>query len=229
MPFLALAFGPFVLTIFVGLLGHVRLSTNFATAVFILVPLILMEVMRPSLPHLNFFARRFKILGLRRGGAACARRALPLVTLNKPISTMPYLEAAQEAARQWKNTTSAPLRTVAGTLPYSAVAAFYGEGEIKEFTNFNPRHAPWISEERLAETGLLIICASLDTACKKSAAAYSALEGRETDVTVERSLGKSKGPAQSFAIYVIPPWKGNALAGKGAGAFVAVERLRRPG
>lgn len=215
VPFLSvLAFGPFLITILVGLLGHVRLSTNFATAVFILAPLMLMEAMRPNLSSLNFLAGRLRIFVYAAALPLALVAPAFMVAQGKPISTMPYLEAAQEAARQWSEATPAPLRTVAGTLPYSAVAAFYGEGEIKEFTNFNTRHAPWINAERLAETGLLIICGAWDTACRTSAAAYLALEGRAVDVTLARRLGNSEGPAQSFAIYVIPPWKDNSLAGK---------------
>jgi 4-amino-4-deoxy-L-arabinose transferase-like glycosyltransferase len=215
VPFLGvLAFGPFVLTILVGLVGHVRLSTNFATAVFILVPLMLMNALRPSLPNLAFFATRFTVLIYAVALPLALATPHLMFFLQKPISTMPYLEAAEEAKRQWSEATSAPLRTVAGTLPYSAVLAFYGEGEIKEFTDFNRRHAPWIDENRLAETGLLAICGSWDRACLASAAAYAAQNGRQTDVTLAHREGRSQGPAQSLSIYAIPPWKGNALAGE---------------
>jgi 4-amino-4-deoxy-L-arabinose transferase-like glycosyltransferase len=215
VPFLGvLAFGPFAITTLVGLLGHVRLSTNFATAVFILVPLMLMEALRPSLSKLSFLAARFTVLVY--AVALPLALATPAVTffLKKPIAIMPYLEVAEEAKRQWSETTPAPLRTVAGTLPFSAVLAFYGEGEIKEFTDFNRRHAPWIDDNRLAETGLLAICGSWDRACRESAAGYAAQNGRQTDVTLAHREGKSEGPAHTFSIYAIPPWKGNALAGE---------------
>ncbi len=225
-----LAFGPFAITMIVGLLGHVRLSTNFATAVFILVPLMLMEALRPRVSSLTVFAGRFNLLVLA-AAAPIAAAAAPYIMFaqQKPIVTMPYLEAAEEAARQWSEATSSPLRTVAGTLPYSAVAAFYGKGEIKDFTDFNTRHAPWIGEERLAETGLLVICASEDAACRQTAAAYATAASRETAVNLTRRVGKSEGPRTALAIYVIPPWKGNPLASTAPAAATSSASVVRDG
>jgi len=213
VPFLAvLAFGPFVITTLVGLLAHVRLSTNFATAMFILVPLMLMEALRPSPRKLALFAKRFTVLIYAAALPVALATPHLMFFQQKPVSTMPYFEAAEEAKRQWREATSEPLRTVAGTLPYSAVVAFYGEGEIKEFTDFDRRHAPWIDDNRLAETGLLAICGSWDQACHDSAAAYAARNGRQIDVTLVHREGRSEGPGIKLSIYVIPPWKNNALA-----------------
>jgi 4-amino-4-deoxy-L-arabinose transferase-like glycosyltransferase len=209
-PFLlALAFGPFALTILAGLVGHVRISTNFATGIFILVPLILMHVLRPDIPRLQLFASRFR-LGLYAAALPVAFTAPFVLALQeKATATEPYLEAAAEAQRVWKETTPAPLRTVGGALPQSAMVAFYGKGEIKEFTNLNPRHAPWITKERLAETGLLVICSVSDAKCRDAAQAYASPEARETEVTVSRRVGKLE-TSQRLAFTVIPPAGGAA-------------------
>jgi 4-amino-4-deoxy-L-arabinose transferase-like glycosyltransferase len=209
-----LAFGPFVVTTLVGLLQHVRLSTNFATAMFILVPLMLMEALRPSLPKLTVFATRFTALVYAVALPLAVATPFLMVYQEKPLAIMPFLEAAEAAQRHWREATSAPLRTVAGTLPHAAIVAFYGEGEIKEFTDFDRRHAPWIDESRLAETGLLAICGDWDWACNASAAAYAAKGGSVFDVALTRREGKTQGPLQKFSIYVVPPWKGNTLAGE---------------
>jgi 4-amino-4-deoxy-L-arabinose transferase-like glycosyltransferase len=207
-----LAFGPFAITILSGLVGHVRLSTNFATAIFILVPLMLMEAARPRISELNLAAGRFNAIILAAAIPIAAATPFVMFAQRRPLVAMPYLEAAEEAARQWNEATPAPLRTVAGTQPYSQIAAFYGKGEIKEFTNFNPSHAPWIDEARLAETGLLVICGEVETGCRSKAAAYATPASHESSVTLTRRFGGSEGPRAAVVIYVIPPWKGASIA-----------------
>ncbi len=205
-PFLTmLAVGPFALTLMVGILHHVRLSTNFAIPIFFLFPLVLIDLLRPNIPRLEKLAAGF--------AAAVYLAALPIgfagsiimFKQNKPLSVMPSLEIAHEAERLWAKATPAPVRTVAGSYPYAMVAAFYGNGEVKEFTRFDPSLAPWITPERLARTGLLAICAEGDGLCLERAPSFmTPAASRHTVVATHEFRGVS-APSRSFEIFVIPP------------------------
>ncbi|MGA7323438.1 MAG: glycosyltransferase family 39 protein [Rhodomicrobium sp.] len=200
-----LALAPFALTILVGLLLHLRLSTNFAIPIFFLFPLVLIRLLKPNIARLEKLASSF--------AAAVYLAALPIgftgsiimFNQNKTLSVMPSLEIAQEAERLWAKATRAPVRTVAGSYPYAMVAAFYGDGEVKEFTRFDPSLAPWISPERLARTGLLAICVEGDLLCIERATGYmSPAASRHTVIAAHHFRGVAAQP-RSFEVFVIPP------------------------
>ncbi len=106
-----LALAPFVLTVLTGLAG-MRLSTNFATPVFFLVPLFLIQIMKPSPVRLGRLAKG--AAGILYAGALIAAPAIPAV-LPKLAAVEPKrtAEVSREAMRMWTEVTNVPLRITA--------------------------------------------------------------------------------------------------------------------
>jgi hypothetical protein len=168
---LIIALGPFALSVFSAIVSHIRLSTNFAIPILFLIPLVLIQYLKPDLARFHKFALIF--------AAGLYALALPIavavpyimVLQKKPEFFAPVFEIVELSKARWAAATPAPIRTVAGSLRYGMAAAFYGDGEVKEFTSFEQSLAPWITPERIARTGLLAICLKDDGQCVERAAA----------------------------------------------------------
>lgn len=205
-PFLiALAIGPFLLTVLAGLLMHIRLSTNFAIPIFFLFPLLLIQFLRPEPDRLKFFSAGFM--------AAIFILAIPIavsvpflmVKLNKRLSLIPSVEIAREATKRWHESTATPLRIVAGTWPYALATAYYSGDETAEYTGFNAHLAPWITPQRLADHGLLAICARHDDGCNTKARELSLPSTKTVEVSVAREQEGFSMRPETFLLYITPP------------------------
>ena len=144
-PFVAiLALAPFVLTVLTGLAGHMRLSTNFATPIFFLVPLLLIQIMKPSPVRLRRLAKG--AAGVLYAGALIAAPAIPAL-LPKLAAVEPKRSAdvARQAMRMWTEVTPLPLRIAAGSEIYAQGIAFYSGADTSVFLHFDPRLSPWVS------------------------------------------------------------------------------------
>jgi hypothetical protein len=163
-----LALGPFFLTLLSALLGHVRLSTNFASPLFFLVPLLLIQTLKPPAILLRRLAG-----GVVGALYACAGFAGPTVPhVFKHRDPKPAIEVTREAKRVWSEMTGLPLRVVAGSEAYAMAAAFYNDEDTSAFLSFDLRRSPWISPVSLTETGFLGICGEDDETCHKRAAKF---------------------------------------------------------
>jgi 4-amino-4-deoxy-L-arabinose transferase-like glycosyltransferase len=204
--FIAIAgLGPFILSVLTGLISHVRLSTNFAIPIFFLVPLILAIALKPDLTRLHRFALRFAILIYVLALPIAFASPLIMVLQKKPEFFAPVLEIVDLAKQRWAEVTPVPIQTVAGSLRYGMAAAFYGDGEVKELTSFDYSLAPWITPDRVAQTGLLAICLQQDGVCAERASGFLTAASRRETVTVARHYGSVTGAAQTFELFIIPP------------------------
>jgi 4-amino-4-deoxy-L-arabinose transferase-like glycosyltransferase len=165
-----LAFGPFVLTLFSAIAGHVKLSTNFASPIFFLVPLLLIQIFKPSPVRLNRLAGI--AVALLYAGALLAAPAVPYLFKQQGLDNKHMLGVAREAKRFWREQTGLPLRTVAGAESYAMATAFYSGEDTSVFLGFDFNHSPWISPSSLAGTGFLGICGEDDETCRRRAAVY---------------------------------------------------------
>jgi len=200
-----LAFGPFALSVLSAFVSHVRLSTNFAIPIFFLVPLLLIQFLKPDLARLQRFTVLF-VAGLYALILPIAFAVPHIMALQKkPEFFAPVLEAVEISKARWAAATQAPIRTVAGSLRYGLAAAFYGDGEVKELTNFDYSLAPWITPERLAKTGLLGICLQQDGSCVERATALMTPASLRETVTISHHYGTAEGPPYTFELFIIPP------------------------
>jgi 4-amino-4-deoxy-L-arabinose transferase-like glycosyltransferase len=183
-----LALGPFALTLISALAGHVKLSTNFASPIFFLVPLLLIQTFKPSPLRLNRLAGLAAVL--LYGGALLVAPAVPYLFKQQGLDTKHMLGVAREAKRFWRERTGLPLRIVAGAEAYAMATAFYSEEDTSVFLGFDLSHSPWISARSLAETGFLGICIEGDETCRRQAAAYGGPATQEAHIRI------SGGPLQ---------------------------------
>jgi 4-amino-4-deoxy-L-arabinose transferase-like glycosyltransferase len=183
-----LALGPFVLTLISALAGHLRLSTNFASPIFFLVPLLLIQTLKPLPVRLNRLAGL--AVAVLYGGALLAAPAVPYLFEQQRLDSKHMLGVAREAKRFWREQTGLPLRAVAGAESYAMATAFYSGEDTSAFLGFDRRHSPWISPGSLAQTGFLGICPEGDEPCSSSAAAYGGPAMQEAHIRI------SGGPSQ---------------------------------
>jgi hypothetical protein len=222
--FLILALGPFCLTLASAVFGHFRISSNFASPIFFLIPLLLIQLLRPSPERLRPLAIAAALI-LYAGAPVLAPQIVELSGHVRHTQPEPVIETAREAEAIWSQSTALPLRIVSGSTGLAKGLAFYGHGDISNFIHFDRKQAPWITDEMLARDGVLIVCIAKDAACREKAAAFGA-SARETEI----DLKSGDGPPVQVAVTVVPPAMGNqqpSLVAK-AGARQPVSAQRPP-
>ncbi len=197
-----LGLGPFVFTLLSAITGHFRISTNFASPIFYLMPLILMQLLRPSPTLLRqrvvVAARLFYV------GALCIAPAVPSLMAalgdRKPTRA---IEIAHEARRIWWEATHRPLRIVGGSSPYAAATVFYGGDPTSAFPGFDQKHSPWVTDAAIARDGLLALCRADDSFCLMRAAQ---IKGARQEFQL--SAPNRGGAVVDFRLIVFPPHDG---------------------
>jgi hypothetical protein len=122
-----------------------------------------------------------------------------------PYAITPSQEAAAAAVQAWHKAFQQPVKLVSGTERYSLALTFYTPDRPAEFTHFQVSHAPWVTPERIANEGLLVVCEQQDLGCLASATQY------ETPRTVRRQaefrtrLWGMDGPVRGVEFVLIPP------------------------
>jgi 4-amino-4-deoxy-L-arabinose transferase-like glycosyltransferase len=200
-----LALGPFVLTLVSALAGHVKLSTNFASPIFFLVPLFLLQTLKPSPARLNRLAGL--AVALLYAAALLGAPAVPYIVKQQSLDTKHMLAVAREAKRFWRDQTGLPLRAVAGEEAYAMAAAFYSGEDTSVFLGFDRGHSPWISPSSLAETGFLGICGEGDATCRAKAVAFGGPAMQEAHIRIS---GGALQPVD-LRFFVSPPSGAGAL------------------
>jgi 4-amino-4-deoxy-L-arabinose transferase-like glycosyltransferase len=123
--------------------------------------------------------------------------------------------AAAAIEREWRQTTEAPLRLVAGPFTLVDSAAFYitdkpstfaDFGSIK-YSSFSRNLSPWVNRTRIAREGIAIICQAADELCLKEMDQLAAgrPSGRRSEVTLTRHWLGLEGAARRFVIATVPP------------------------
>jgi 4-amino-4-deoxy-L-arabinose transferase-like glycosyltransferase len=115
--------------------------------------------------------------------------------------------AAAAAESAWRETTSAPLRLVAGPFALASSASFYMTDRPSTYANFSQDLSPWVSESRIARDGVVIICPARDTECLRNlnTLAGAGPPGRSAEVTLRRHWFGFTGAAERFVIATVPP------------------------
>ena len=113
----------------------------------------------------------------------------------------------QEMDKDWRASTTKPLKIIAGPFGLVSTAAFYGADRPITFTDFSPYLSPWATPARIAREGVAIACRSDDAGClphmRRLAAASPA--SRERKVTLRRHWLGFDGPPAEYTIAVVPP------------------------
>jgi hypothetical protein len=220
--FLILALGPFCLTLLSAVFGHFRISSNFASPIFFLIPLLLIQLLRPSPERLRPLAIAAAII-LYAGAPVLAPEILELSGTMRHTAPEPVIETAREAEAIWSQNTELPLRIVAGSTGLAKGLAFYGHGEISNFIHFDRAQAPWITDDMLARSGVLIVCLAKDEACRQKAAELSA-SARETEIDFKAGDGPPVQVAITVALPTTVDQQPSVVAKAGAKQPVSAQR-----
>jgi hypothetical protein len=116
---------------------------------------------------------------------------------------------------EWRQTTDAPLRLVAGPFALVDSAAFYMRDKPSTYANigdnffssFSSRLSPWVTEARIADQGIAIICPADESVCLKDMNKLTAGRpaGRHSEVTLTRHWLGLTGGTRRFVIATVPP------------------------
>ena len=201
---LPLALSPFALTVLAGLTGQYKIATNFLIPTMCLMPLLAVVLF----PVTAQAARRIALIAY--GYLAVALFAAPVIAFvsaraNVKNAVEPTADVARAATDVWRRTFGVPVKIVAGTEMYELAAAFYSPDSPVEFTHFKPAQAPWITPERLARDGLLVICRTGDAACLASAEAHAKPGTVKRRLTVAPKLLGFKLAPITVDLVLVPP------------------------
>lgn len=197
---LTLGLLPVFLTLLVSLAGG-RVTPNYVLPIFSMSPLLLLMALRPD-PRLTVRAVMVAVVALI---VSCLAAAPFLHRLSSFEQAIPRQEMAEPSIAAWAGATQAPLRLVGGTQPFSEAAAFYAPPRVSHFPELTYDDAPWVSPERIAREGLLIMCARGDLVCFKQAEALVTSDSKRAEITVTPRRGKHQGPPITFTFFAIPP------------------------
>jgi len=109
--------------------------------------------------------------------------------------------------REWRQTTSAPLKIVAGPFVLVSTASFYVPDRPTTYADFSRYLSPWVDDARIARDGAAIVCPADDHHCLDlmNDIVVKGSPGRRTDVTLRRRwLFLDNVPAH-FVIATVPP------------------------
>jgi 4-amino-4-deoxy-L-arabinose transferase-like glycosyltransferase len=183
-----LAAGPFLLTVALGLVGSIKIATNFMIPVFFMAPVLIVMALANTdvarwLPRLNRIALGLLVAAVLAApmiGYASMRANIKGTADVSPV-------AARLATRLWHEAFDTPVMIAAGTEKYSIALPFYSGDNPAEFTHFDVGQAPWITPERIKAEGLLTVCTKADQFCIDFAAKVANARTR----TVARQVSTS--------------------------------------
>jgi 4-amino-4-deoxy-L-arabinose transferase-like glycosyltransferase len=201
-----LALGPFFLMLLSAVVLNVKLSPQFLTPLFFLVPTALLAFSRA-----NMTAHAVKSIAYLWVGAAlvCAFVALPFsyatFRLQLGIAKEPSRELARAATDAWVRAIGTPLRIVAASQDYGHALAFYSSDAPTHFIDMSYAAAPWVTAGRIEREGLLVACRVGSMECLERAAKFANQRTIQEHVTVSSLHWGHDGRATEFVLVLIAP------------------------
>ena len=201
-----LALAPFVLTVLAGLVGGLTVSTNFLLPAFFMMPVALLALTDIAMgPERLTVLWRF-ISGWLLAALAIAPVAAAAAFVTDADQTVePRREIAEAATRLWHEAFPQPLRISAGTDAYGLAVPFYSPDAPHLFLLDPPGATPWITPERIAREGLLIICEHTDVGCLARATGLMTPAAQRRSVSLHRTFLGWSHAGTEFDVFLIPP------------------------
>lgn len=203
----AIILGPFALTVLLGLAANLKVTPNYVIPALSLLPVAVLFGLGPLAPREQSIAVRCAVgLALAVVVAGAAARFAGLVPAGAQ-GKEPSRALALAATRIWHETTAdRPLKLSAGSRSYALALPFYSPDAPSDFSHFSLVESPWVTSERIAKDGLLVVCLRGDLECLKKAAPYVPGGARRIELALPRPTG---GPAndavERFELFVVPP------------------------
>jgi 4-amino-4-deoxy-L-arabinose transferase-like glycosyltransferase len=163
---LILAVIPALMSLLIGLLASIKISSRFLIPAFSLSPLLFLVALKMDITRLALRKIIYAILILCVGVFV---GALPNSWMRMQSKVDQYSDpremVAQHVIDKWQDWTDMPMRYVAGTQSFSLAVSFFAPSHPSHFTTFSMAHAPWVRRPDLARDGLAIICLDSDLNC----------------------------------------------------------------
>jgi len=168
---LFLALGPLLLTFAFALALRTRIYPQMLVGLLPLWPTLVVSALGPI--DFAAFATATKRLAVAAVVAALVLAA-PISFATARFSARakdvtPFREAAEAAARLWREHTDAPLLYVGGARAFDEAAAFYLRSRPHVLVNLDYSASLWVSPADIAARGLLMICPEADPICLQRA------------------------------------------------------------
>jgi 4-amino-4-deoxy-L-arabinose transferase-like glycosyltransferase len=204
-----LAVLPVVLTIVTGVVFRLRPDTNMTVGIFSLLPLLFVEVAGEEEDRRLYSVSRTLALTITLTALVLSPAiAFAKIWYRGDLNyTEPRKELALKATELWHNTTSLPLKYVAGSQRYEDAIAFYSSDHPHVFTHFDHHRAPWVTSHDLSRAGLLLVCSDTDKQCLESAANVSTPQSHRIDLSLVHSFFGYTVGYFSFVVTIVPPDK----------------------
>jgi 4-amino-4-deoxy-L-arabinose transferase-like glycosyltransferase len=201
-----LASGPFLLTVALGLVGSIKIATNFMIPVFFMAPVLLVMALANTdaarwVPRLNRIA-----LGVL-AAAVCVAPVIGYASMRANIkgTSDASPQAAELATLLWHQAFNTPVRIAYGTEKFSIALPFYSVDNPAEFTHFDFGQAPWITPARIKAEGLLSVCAKADQSCIEFAGKLANGRTKTVEHQVATSAWGLIGRPVDLVIIMTPP------------------------
>ena len=205
-PLLILAAGPFLLTLLVGMLGSVKISTNFLIPAFSLLPMAVLVLSRLLISPVHLT----KIAGFAMIWPAAMIGVAPFIafaqfSLGDGLTSEPRRELAEKVTSLWHETFGLPLKLVTGTNAYGSGMAFYSKDRPAEFIRLSYAQAPWVTPELLKTWGVAIACAGFDQDCKDKSAAIMTPRSKRIVLSSAHTFLNTTTTPREFEVFLIAP------------------------
>ena len=198
--------GPFVLTVCLGLFANLKVTPNYVIPALSLLPVAALLGAPRLLPRQRRIALGSAIAMMAVVVAAGAGARLAGVTPASAQGKEPSRALALAATREWRQATGRPLKLSAGSRSYALALPFYSPDAPSDFSHFSLVESPWVTPERIARDGLLVVCLRGDLECLKKAAPYVPGGARRVELALPRPTGgPTTDTVERFELFVVPP------------------------
>ncbi len=201
-----LALAPSLLTVLAGLAVNIKVSTNFLIPAFFFIPI-------AAIAHSGVVVGAAQLVLLRRfvaGWFIAALVGAPVFAIvvfqrQSDLTTEPRAEIAAWATQAWQDAYHQPLKIAAGTAGYGLGLPFYSPDAPSLFDMFGPAATPWVTPERIASDGMLIVCQVADQACAAKAGELATPAGQHRAVRLAHTVLGWRSPEVGFDVFMRPP------------------------
>ena len=202
-----LIFGPFLLTVVLGLAGGFKVTSNYIIPTLSLVPISLLIAVPAPMARATL-RPLFAVVAVLLAALALTWPLVRLLDLRTQAEAgkEPARALARAATKLWRDQTGKPLRLTAGSRSYALALPFYSHDAPSDFTLFSTEAAPWVTKERIAREGLLIVCVRGDLECLKKAAPLVAQDARRLELSLPMPTSRGEdGSKVRFELFIVPP------------------------
>jgi 4-amino-4-deoxy-L-arabinose transferase-like glycosyltransferase len=213
--FAAVAFWTtFLLPAVVAIVLDFGLNPIWTMSGFVLLPVVLLSspaivVSRRAVVPIVAFAVALPPVML--AAAPAIALAIHVAGVDPPSAHAKLL--AGQIEQQWRLTTDRPLRIVGGDFGIANMTAFYLPDLASAFPVLEPETAPWVTPERIAREGAVMMCELPDDINDCAPLINQAIDRvtahnpprRRVEVTTTRSYLGIPGRPARFLLIVVPP------------------------